>query len=388
MLLLISLSILFVSCNKDEDSITKFDEIYLKQYIVEIGVEESFNIEVDQIIPENTSLDNIIWSSSNESIATVDKKGRVTGKKLGKVEIYASSVDDKESPKSLVEVNVTEFIKFTDSKFEDAILNSSINSIVRDNRISVDEALYDGNLDIYMLELTDASDLKFFPKITNLRIDQNDLTSLDLSNNTELIEVSFNDNNISNLNLGNITKLQDLNASRNKLTNIDLSKNYDLRFVLLDNNNISNIDLSKNLRLRGIFIDNNKLTNLNLSNNNGLRQISCSNNELETLLLPSARITESTSLHCDNNNLTTLDVTSLSHLYIIKCNNNNLEELDLSHISSYTGNDLSRRHGLEEADCSYNQLKSLKLPSGVYFNASINCSHNQLSELDFPEILS
>ena len=58
---------------------------------VEIG--KTFSID-PLYTPISTTQRDLIWSSSKEDIATVDNKGKVTGKKLGSTVITATSKDN------------------------------------------------------------------------------------------------------------------------------------------------------------------------------------------------------------------------------------------------------------------------------------------------------
>ena len=50
---------------------------------------------IASVLPSDADNKNVIWSSENENIARVDKDGKVTGVKAGKVWIYAESEDDE-----------------------------------------------------------------------------------------------------------------------------------------------------------------------------------------------------------------------------------------------------------------------------------------------------
>lgn len=50
---------------------------------------------IASISPSDADNKNVIWSSENENVASVDKEGRVTGVKSGQVWIYAESEDDE-----------------------------------------------------------------------------------------------------------------------------------------------------------------------------------------------------------------------------------------------------------------------------------------------------
>ena len=61
------------------------------------------------VVPSNASNRNIIWSSSNEDVATVDENGRVTALASGVVRIYATSeMDDSKSAYCTVTIDPVE----------------------------------------------------------------------------------------------------------------------------------------------------------------------------------------------------------------------------------------------------------------------------------------
>src|SRR5690606_33804894 len=98
----------------------------------------------------------------------------------------------------------------------------------------------------------------------------NQLTTLNLSNNTLLIELDCISNNLTYLNVENCPYLEILIAYHNQLTSIDLSQNINLEVVSLYNNQLTNIDLTSNVDLRGVSLQNNQLTHLDIRNGNNV----------------------------------------------------------------------------------------------------------------------
>ena len=102
-----------IYCDTEEDQSVEFrnvNGIYLKQYIEhepEIG-DSTFQVSVDW--PKNIDSSEIKWSSSNESVATVDQSGLVTKVRKGRVTITATKSDysDSITIKFLKDSEVTE----------------------------------------------------------------------------------------------------------------------------------------------------------------------------------------------------------------------------------------------------------------------------------------
>ena len=95
--------------------------------------------------------------------------------------------------------------------------------------------------------------------IEGLDVKNFSLTSLDISNNTELNFLACNDNQLTTLDVSKNTKLTNLFCASNQLTMLDVSKN----------NLLSTLDFS-----------NNSLTSLDVSNLSALVNLNCSNNQL------------------------------------------------------------------------------------------------------------
>jgi hypothetical protein len=256
------------------------------------------------------------------------------------------------------------------------ITNVDTNS---DGEISISEAQNIEIIDFYYLPFTDLEGLQFFtnvkkitsynsfattfnfPSLINLEelvlsgvYDQQTLLSfnvsnnislkilelniglastVDLSNNINLIELRIRDNDSNNtvINLDNLSNLRKLTyfgnlptldiSDCNKLieisiayitaadigfSSIDLTNQPLLINLYISNTNISSLDLSANLNLENVFVQGNLLQNINFGNLLYVR-----------------------NLYCDNNQLTALDLNNFQNLDALTCGNNNLTELKL-----------------------------------------------------------
>ena len=86
-----------------------------KQQTISIPVGYSKELKAD-VDPENATIPQIVWTSSNEKIATVDENGTVTGIAKGKAVITAAATDGS-NVKRTVSINVDEYdLVFTDKK--------------------------------------------------------------------------------------------------------------------------------------------------------------------------------------------------------------------------------------------------------------------------------
>ena len=72
-----------------------------------LNIQDSYKLKLNATVsPENASVQEITWSSSDETVATVDANGVVTGKKIGKATITATVVDGDATHTDTCEVEV------------------------------------------------------------------------------------------------------------------------------------------------------------------------------------------------------------------------------------------------------------------------------------------
>ena len=170
--------------------------------------------------------------------------------------------------------------------------------------------------------------IEFFTSLTNLSCGNNQLTRLDVSNNTSLTSLYCFDNQLTNLDVGNNTTLTSLDCSSNQLTNLDVGNNTVLTSLDCFGNQLTSLDVSNNTALTSLFCSDNQLTSLDVSNNTVLNSLDCMENQLTSLDV--SNNTALTSLVCDYNQLTVLNINNNSALTSLSCVENQLTSLDVS----------------------------------------------------------
>ncbi len=235
--------------------------------------------------------------------------------------------------------------------------------------------------------------------LTSIECQDNQLTSIDVSACTNLTTLLCSRNQLTSLDVSANSNLTSLNCSGNKLSTIDVSANSNLHSLDCSGNNLSTIDVSANSNLTSLNCSGNNLSTIDVSANSNLTSLNCSGDNLSTLdVSPNTNLTW---LYCDNNQLTTLDLTNNKKLERLSCSENQLTSLTIRSISMELLNcshnqfqtlDLSSLTDcIDDFDCSYNQLTSIKMPtptSGNYFYFNdFNCSNNRLTSLQLKNVL-
>ena len=133
-----------------------------------------------------------------------------------------------------------------------------------DHKVSMEEAARVRELRVNHLNISSLKGIEYFTAITWLVCSENNLTTLDLSNNKRLNVLYCSTNHLASLKVSGNTKLEWLDCVDNQLTSLDVSNNTELQQLSCTNNQLSTLDVSKNTKLIKLLCANNPLTALYL----------------------------------------------------------------------------------------------------------------------------
>ncbi|MFT3796389.1 T9SS type A sorting domain-containing protein [Flavobacterium sp.] len=217
--------------------------------------------------------------------------------------------------------------------------------------IEVSEALPVRKLEIPGDEIADLTGIAAFANLTDLNINNNYLTSLDVSMLLQLKWLLADYNQISSLSVG--PGLEFLGCGNNQLTSLDVSNCNALQNIHCNNNQLATLDLSNKPNLNTIFCFRNVLTNLNIANSPNISTIWCSENLLFGIDLSDAPTLS--WLECDHNQITSLDLSNIAlpewSIFFLYCNDNLFSSLDLSVANSRVVADCSNNPDLAFINC-------------------------------------
>ena len=197
-----------------------------------------------------------------------------------------------------------------DAVFESYLLgNSSINTN-NDAFIQCTEAeAFTGQLVCGGLGIADLSGIEAFPNVTYIDVYGNQLTSVDVSNNTEITSLNINGNSLTSLDVSNNPLLEALFCNENDLTDLDVSNNPNLQTLYCHINALTSLDVSSCTNLSVFRSQSNSITSLNLSGNSSLQEIRCQNNQLTSLNVANGNNTNISTFQAGgNNDLTCIQV--------------------------------------------------------------------------------
>ncbi|WP_126416496.1 InlB B-repeat-containing protein [Trueperella bialowiezensis] len=152
--------------------------------------------------------------------------------------VHAATVDDGATTASHTESTNTS-IAVDEANFPDPAFREHVASkldLDGDGQLSEAERNAVTELRLTWHELTSAKGIEHFPNLEKLRVDRNELTELDVSQNTKLVVLEAWDNQLTELDVTALPNLKELNVSGNPdLQNLDLSNNVNMYSLELDN---------------------------------------------------------------------------------------------------------------------------------------------------------
>ena len=197
-----------------------------------------------------------------------------------------------------------------DSNFEQALIDLGYDFGVHDGTVitaNIDTVTY---LPIYSLSISDLTGIEAFTALKNLNCGDNQLTSINLTQNTALTHLYCGNNQLTSIDVTQNTVLTHLNFYTNQLTSIDVSQNTVLLVLDCGSNQLTSIDVTQNPALIRLRCPNNQLTSI-YTQNTALNYLWCHFNQLTCL-----NVSQNTSLTQlfanDNPNLTCIEVANVS----------------------------------------------------------------------------
>ena len=275
-----------------------------------------------------------------------------------------------------------------DDKFEQALIDLGYDTTLDDSVLTANISGVTV-LDVSRKSISDLTGIEAFTSLIDLSCAVNQLTSLDVSNNTALEVLNLDDNQLTSLDLSKNTALTYLTCWDNELTSLDVSNNTALYWLAPVGNQLTSLDVSKNTALIELNVHGNQLTGLDVSANTVLSHLNCNHNQLTSLDV--SKNTALDELQVQDNQLTSLDVSKNTVLETLMCGGNQLTALDVSNNTALTtldcrdnkltSLDVSNNTALTYLHCAGNQLTSLDISKNTDL-LDLNCGGNQLTSLD------
>lgn len=190
-----------------------------------------------------------------------------------------------------------------DASMGDGIAN---NGLVLTNRIDAVVLLNVSNLGISNL-----TGIEDFAALETLFCSNNDLATINISNNSNLLSLVCASNNLTAIDISNNLNLETLDCSENQILDLDVSSNSVLKNLTASGNQMSTIDVSNATELTILNVSDNRIEGeLIIANNANLERLFCASNQITTLNLSSNTLLR--SLDASDNALISLDLSAIN----------------------------------------------------------------------------
>lgn len=296
------------------------------------------------------------WKSSTAASAKTPEFKLIAQAAHDKYKVRCIIKDAKGKTVATSEVSVVTYVPINSTYFPDANFRKAVKKYDtnKDSKLRGTELLAVTKINVVgeaeepenMIKNMDG--IQYFTALKVLWCGRNQIESLDLSMNKQLLELDCHWNNIKELDLRANTKLKRiicndsyvetlivsgckeltyLDCSCSDVSSLYLAANTELKVLLCYGCNLTKLDLNKCKKLTHLECDSNKITTLAIGSCTLLKDLECGNNYLTSLYLKNLKKLE--GLVCSVNYLEKLDVTNNPNLVYLQCQFNDIEVLDL-----------------------------------------------------------
>ncbi|WP_405605427.1 T9SS type A sorting domain-containing protein [Polaribacter sp. Asnod1-A03] len=288
--------------------------------------------------------------------------------------------------------NIPATANIPDYNMKAALVADTTINTNEDSEIQVSEAeAFTGTLVLEALDIADLTGIEAFKNITGLNANDNNLTIIDLSNNTKLSYLSIDTNQLTALDITSLVNLESLYAGINQITEIDVTNNLSLKKLWLNINNLSALDISKNTELEELELDwNYDLLSIDFSNNLKLYRIHLWKTAISTIDV--TQLLDLQRLYVSETNLKTIDISNNVKLYDFRStdnpgiptydfsNNTALNRIDLSN-SGVSDFDVSNNINLTQLLLGQNNLTTVDISKNILLQ-EVYLNNNKLENID------
>ena len=170
-----------------------------------------------------------------------------------------------------------------DPAFEQKLIDLGYDSGPIDGVVTTANINTLSSLDVTFSSINSLAGIEDFVSLTTLNCSANQLTNLDVSQNSLLTDLDCSSNQLVTLNVSSVDELSNLNCRGNLLVDLEVSQNLNLVVLDCGDNDLTTLDLNNNSALTTLLCDGNLISSLDVSQIPFLSTLNCSENDLSCL---------------------------------------------------------------------------------------------------------
>ena len=236
--------------------------------------------------------------------------------------------------------------------------------------------------------------IMFHPNLQRLYASDNNLTELNIPENSQLTDLQAQNNRLQKLIFPELNQDIIVSVQYNELTELDVTQLANLTYLACNSNHLTSIDLTGKNRLGLLYVSMNPITSLDLTDCVAIQELGLV--EVPVTEIDLSTMTQLWRAGISRTQLTEINLSNHQNLEFAEMRENEqLEKIDISGCSKMTTLHTFDNPKLEELnidgciylqllDCSNNALTKLNCYDSPWLNR-FNCSNNQLTELHMPQ---
>ncbi|MGH1383211.1 leucine-rich repeat domain-containing protein [Kordia sp.] len=215
-----------------------------------------------------------------------------------------------------------------DNNFEQNLIDRGLDDVLDDYVVTANINTITA-VDISNSNVADLTGIEDFTALRFLYAYGNQISSVDVTQNTALEVFEINGNNISTIDLTQNTALVDLQIWSNPITTIDLTQNVALEKANFQHCQLTAIDVSQNIALKELsVIFNTQISTINVSTNINLEELGLTSTQVSTLdLTNNPNLQELFLANCP---IATVDISTNLALEFLNISGTQIQDINLS----------------------------------------------------------
>lgn len=358
-----------------------------------------FWVGILAILTIGTLLIGALAELAFEDAANEDMMATVRSEDVKAAALDLSLLNGQEAGTELIapaDANDGETIDINEKNFPDEAFRGYVSSEYAGGEATVDRSVLEAvkSIDVSDKGIADMKGIAFFTGLEQLNCRNNSLTVLDLTQNTNLIQLNCAANDrLAKLDVSGCGKLGSVDLDFD-----DVLKTLNARncvaltsLLLYDGKSLANVDLNGCSGLTELYCGSSKLSSINLKGCTALKTLTLEYSQLKSFDASPLKALEELKLHA-NKKLGSLNVRNNKKLLILYCEmaklksldvtrNTQLEELYCYENSALSSLNVSKCTKLERLVCRDSKLTSLNLSKNKQLR-KLNCANNKLTSLD------
>ena len=215
---------------------------------------------------------------------------------------------------TLSSLTIAQTTAIPDANFEQALINLGLDIAPINGSIPTAIINTVSSLNVSNKNITNLTGIEDFTSLTTLNCQTNQLTNLDITQNTALTDLDCGVNQLTSIDISQNTALTWLSCYNNLLSSLNVIQNTNLVYLFCHSNQLTSLNIIQNISLNVLYCSDNQLIEIDVSQNPTLINFWCNDNLLTCLNVKNGNNSNFTGFQAYNNpNLNCIEVDNVTY---------------------------------------------------------------------------